>query len=59
VKKVLIPIKTMICKLADGHPVRVVDYNPTTGKIRLKSLRTGLPFAVNKAEVFRADEVPA
>ena len=49
----------MICKLADGHPVRVVDYNPTTGKIRLKSLRTGLPFAVNKAEVFRADEVPA
>jgi hypothetical protein len=47
----MIPSKTMRCKLADGHPVRVVDYDPTKQKVRVKSLRTGLPFTVNRAFV--------
>ena len=47
----MIPSKTMLCKLLDGHPVRVVDYDPIKHKVRVKSLRTGLPFTVNRAFV--------
>jgi hypothetical protein len=54
-KNLLVPRKLMICQLADGHPVRVIDLDKKTDKARVKSLRTGLPFSIHRAFLFQAD----
>jgi hypothetical protein len=51
-KNTMIPRKTTICKLADGHQVRIIDMNAVTEKVRVKSLRTGLPFSVQRCFLF-------
>ncbi|HEX8656471.1 MAG TPA: hypothetical protein VF690_03005 [Hymenobacter sp.] len=55
-KNLLKPRETMICQLADGHQVRVVDYDHSTEKMRVKSLRTGLPLKVHRTELFELDK---
>lgn len=53
--QIMVPRKLMVCKLADGHLVRVIDLNQKTDKVRVKSLRTGLPFSIQRAFLFQAD----
>lgn len=55
-KHVQVPRSLMICQLADGHRVRVLSRNPQTDVLRVKSLRTGLPFAIARSFVY---EIPA
>ena len=50
-QKLLIPTKLTVCQLADGHRVRIIEVNETNQLVRVKSLRTGLPFRVKLSEL--------
>ena len=58
-KNCLIPAKLLICKLADGHKVRVLGLDPKTDKLKVKSLRTGLPFTIARSFVYELDKPAA
>lgn len=53
-KNLLVPRKLMLCQLADGHPVRVLSLNSKTDMLKVKSLRTGLPFSIARSFVYEA-----
>jgi hypothetical protein len=53
-KNLLVPRQLMIAQLADGHPVRVLSLDAKTDKVKVKSMRTGLPFSISRSFVFEA-----
>ncbi|MBJ6109429.1 hypothetical protein JAO73_10420 [Hymenobacter sp. BT523] len=58
-QRIVKPVALKIAQLADGHPVRVLEWNQTTDKMKVKSLRTGLTFSKNPLEVFELDKPAA
>lgn len=58
-KTLLVPRKLMICQLADGHPVRVLRLDSKTDQLKVRSMRTGLPFSISRSFVYEAPKPAA
>ena len=52
------PAKLMVCELENGHPVRVVNLDSTSQKVRVVSLRTGLPFQTTRDQLYNSAHAP-
>ncbi|MDB5270879.1 MAG: hypothetical protein JWP58_3919 [Hymenobacter sp.] len=53
-RNLLVPRKLLLCQLADGHPVRVLSLNSKNDQLKVKSMRTGLPFFISRSFVYEA-----